>query len=116
MRDLYRSALVHCCPSWYETPGLASLEALACGCRIVTTSLGSAREYFGAHALYCEPNDVKSIATSVSQALGAAPAPRVAADFRDRYNWLAAAEQTLKAYRLALEPAPSRSEMRPAWE
>ena len=54
---IYALAAVHVLPSWRETPGLVSLEAAAAGCRIVTTSIGSARDYFGDFAWYCHPED-----------------------------------------------------------
>ena len=49
----YNAAPVHALVSWYETPGLATLEAAACGCKVVTTDRGSAREYLGDRAWYC---------------------------------------------------------------
>ena len=38
---VYAAAKVHVLASWYETPGLASLEAAACGCRVVSTDRGA---------------------------------------------------------------------------
>lgn len=102
LRALYRSAQVHACVSWYETPGLASLEAALCGCACVVTPGGSTREYFADEVLYCRPDDVGSIRRAVSEALEA-PAPAgLARRVRDEFNWQRAAEETLSAYRLAL--------------
>lgn len=95
----YRAARVHAQPSWFETPGLSSLEAAAAGCRIICTDMGSAPEYFGAHALYCSPHSVPSIRTALDEAL-AAPAPDGATRrfVRDNFSWQHAAEQTWAAY------------------
>lgn len=99
---IYALAAVHALPSWRETPGLVSLEAAAAGCRIVTTSIGSTRDYFGDLAWYCHPADVRSIRAAVQAALNA-PAP---ADLRQRvlsqYTWQQAAQATLGAYEAAL--------------
>lgn len=102
LRDLYRAARVHVCPSWYETPGLASLEAAACGCAIVVTPGGCTREYFGDDALYARPDDAASIRQAVMQAMQKGPPPGLAQRVRNEYTWQAAARQTLAGYRLAL--------------
>jgi len=99
---IYALAAVHALPSWRETPGLVSLEAAACGCRIVTTSTGSTRDYFGEHAWYCHPADIRSIREAVQAAL---QAPRVNT-LRDHvlanFTWRRAGETTLAAYERAL--------------
>ncbi len=99
---LYRRARVHACVSWYETPGLASLEAGLCGCALVVTPGGSTREYFGDQAWYCRPDDVASIRAAVQAALSARPAEVLSVRIAERYTWPRAAERTLEAYRRAL--------------
>ena len=42
-------------PSWFETPGLAALEAALAGCSVVITPFGSTREYFGDLVEYARP-------------------------------------------------------------
>ena len=100
---LYRSSRVHVNTSWYETPGLASLEAAARGCSIVVTPGGSTREYFGHHAYYCEPNDPTSIRDAVERALASPPDDLLAKRINARFTWEEAARGTLRAYELALE-------------
>lgn len=104
----YRASGVHVCPSWYETPGLASLEAACCGCPIVVTSRGSTHEYFGDQAEYCDPGDARSILTAIQRALKR-PAPSslghtIAAEF----TWEAAAVETLEAYDRAVKTGAGR--------
>lgn len=103
LRELYRHARVHACVSWYETPGLASLEAAAAGCNLVVTPGGCTREYFGDEAWYCEPDDPASIREAVEAALAAGPRPELARRVARQFNWDAAADATLAGYRLALE-------------
>lgn len=106
--ELYRAAAVHCAPSWYETPGLASLEAAVCGCRIVVTRGGSTREYFGDDAWYCRTNDPESIRETIDEALAAPPTDVLAHRIHRDFTWTAAAQRTLEAYRTALgEERPS---------
>ncbi|MBX3379457.1 MAG: glycosyltransferase family 4 protein [Phycisphaeraceae bacterium] len=98
----YRSNLVHACVSWYETPGLASLEAGVCGCRLVLTPGGCTREYFGEHAVYADPACEKSIGEAVRLACSSrAPRPESRA-WAAAYQWPAAAQRTLEGYELAL--------------
>lgn len=99
---LYRAAAVHALPSWYETPGLASLEAAACGCRIVTTDRGTAREYFGEGARYCPPDDPEAIREAVLAALATPRSAALAEMVRSRYTWEEAARATKEGYERAL--------------
>lgn len=102
LRDLYWRAAVHACVSWYETPGLASMEAAACGCAIVVSTGGCTREYFGRDALYCRPDDTASIRGSLQAALELPPRRDFADEFASRFTWDEAARATLDGYRAAL--------------
>ncbi|MGE0709506.1 MAG: glycosyltransferase family 4 protein [Planctomycetota bacterium] len=99
----YRAARVHALPSFRETPGLASLEAAALGCAIVSTDRGSAAEYLGTDARYCDPSDPSSIRAAVEAAL-ADPRPVSPARLA-RYTWERAAAATRAAYRFSLGEA-----------
>jgi glycosyltransferase involved in cell wall biosynthesis len=98
----YRAARVHACVSWYETPGLASLEAALCGCRLVVTPGGCTREYFGDEAHYCEPDEPDSIREAVEDALSTEPSDALARRVAAEFTWSAAAARTLAAYEQAL--------------
>lgn len=96
--SIFTLAAVHALPSWRETPGLASLEAGAAGCRVVTTSIGSTPDYFGDLAWYCHPAVPVSIRSAVEAALSAKPS----IDLRNRviqeFTWDKAGEKTLISY------------------
>ena len=101
---IYALAAVHALPSWRETPGLVSLEAAAAGCRVVTTSIGSTRDYFGDLAWYCHPDDLVSIRLAVEAALKASPLTTLRQRVLQKFTWQCAAEATLAAYQAALNP------------
>ncbi len=101
---IYALAAVHVLPSWRETPGLVSLEAAASGCRIVTTSIGSTRDYFGELAWYCDPYDLRSIRQAVEEALAAPKSSTLRDRVLANYTWQCAGEATLAAYERALKP------------
>lgn len=98
----YRRAEVHVLPTWFETTGLASLEAALSGCKVVTTSRGYANEYFGDEAWYCDPGRPASIRSAVLAALGSPVPPRLADRIRSTYTWDHAADATLAAYEALL--------------
>ncbi len=99
---VYALAAVHALPSWRETPGLVSLEAAAAGCRIVSTEIGSARDYFGDDAWYCSPDDLQSIRRAVEAALQAPPSPSLRNRILEQFTWQRAGQATLAAYESAL--------------
>ncbi len=98
--SVYAAAKVHVLPSWYETPGLTSLEAAACGCNIVTTDRGGTKEYFKDMAWYCDPNNINSIKKAVQKALKAPKTDKLKKHIKDNFTWSKAAEATLKAYKI----------------
>jgi hypothetical protein len=102
LASAYAAAKIHALPGWFETPGLSSLEAAAAGCNIVSTDRGTAREYFGDMAWYCDPRSIDSIREAVLAAHESAPRDDLRARIRERCTWRRAAESTLEGYRMAL--------------
>jgi glycosyltransferase involved in cell wall biosynthesis len=94
----YAAAKVHVLPSWWEIPGLASLEAGLAGCNIVTTDRGGTREYLGEMAWYCDPGDKESIRSAIEQALAAPRDARLREHVASKFTWQNTAKQTLAAY------------------
>lgn len=84
--------------SWYETPGLAALEAAMSGVPLVLPRVGSAGEYFGDLAVYVSPDDSRQIRQAVLAALGQGRSTQLAALARDHFSWRAAALATRGAY------------------
>jgi glycosyltransferase involved in cell wall biosynthesis len=101
---IYALAAVHVLPSWRETPGLVSLEAAAAGCKIVTTPIGSTRDYFADLAWYCYPNDRRAICQAVEAALQAPRSLALRERILSAYTWEQAGRATLAAYQAVLEP------------
>lgn len=93
---------VHACPSLFETPGLANLEAAAMGCNLALGDCPPVREYFGPAAFYFPSRDPGAIRSAVADALEAPPPQALAESVLSTYTWEAAARETAEAYREAL--------------
>ncbi len=100
--SIYAEYKVHALISWFETPGLSSLEAAAAGCNIVVSDRGSVREYFGGHAFYCAPADVDQIVASLRSALSVPFDVRLRNLITDAYTWDVVGKATVDAYREVL--------------
>jgi glycosyltransferase involved in cell wall biosynthesis len=64
---LYSEARALVFPSLYEGFGLPPLEAMACGCPVVTSNAASLPEVCGEAAHYVDPESVDSIAEGISR-------------------------------------------------
>jgi glycosyltransferase involved in cell wall biosynthesis len=98
LASAYSAAKSHALPSWFETPGLSSLEAGACGTVVISTDQGSPPEYFRDMALYVQPLDDLSLRTALEQSFAASPLPLMH-HLHKHYPWSKVAEATLAAYR-----------------
>jgi len=106
---LYKGAIFHIMPSLYETPGLSSLEAAYCGCKIIVTEGGATREYFKDNAIYVNPNNVNDIAEKIGYLLKNHDSNEfkqklrnIKYDITNMYNWEVAAKKTYEVYDMVL--------------
>lgn len=98
--SLYRKARVHVLASFRESTGLASLEALACGCEIVVSEspFCPIRWYrFDEYGHVCDPFSLQSIRRAV---LASFETKRNTADdaYRHAYSYERAVDLTKEAY------------------
>jgi len=104
MLEMLGRCEVHALVSWCETAGIATLEAAAAGAKIVVADRGAEVEYFGDDAEYADPADPDSIRAAVMRAL--ARPPRYRGDTLDERirerTWRQSAQETIRAYQLAL--------------
>lgn len=71
MSAFYHSCDIFICASWWEGFGLPALEAMACGCAVITTDNGGCREYArdNENCLMVEPHNIKALAEKVDMLL-----------------------------------------------
>lgn len=102
---LFRHATAFIMPSLYEGFGLPIVEAMACGCAVITSNRGSLAEIAGQGAQLFDPMDVAAMAEAVAKLLTKQEelkkwkmvAIKRAADF----FWQKAAEETISVYHRA---------------
>lgn len=97
--EVYRQHKVHVLASWFETTGLSSLEAAACGCNIVVSDKGDTRDYFSENAFYCHPGSPETILNAVVNASRAGENTAFLQEIAQTYCWENTAKRTLEAYR-----------------
>lgn len=69
LRALYEAAACFVFPSRYEGFGLPPLEAMACGCPVVSSRSASMPEVCGPAALYFDPDDPAELAARLDEVL-----------------------------------------------
>lgn len=102
LAHLYHSAGLLALPSHYEGFGLPPLEAMNCGCPVVTSDRGSLPEIVGPAGPLLPPDDVDLWAETLARILadGAERERLIAAGHQQasRFSWARAAEETRRLY------------------
>lgn len=98
----FAAAKVHALPSYYETTGLSTLEALKSGCQAVITGRGAQKELFEGHAFFCDPDSPESIREAIEKAM-------YSEDdhsnwVKENFSWAKAAKDILDIYKTVLNP------------
>jgi glycosyltransferase involved in cell wall biosynthesis len=93
----FRAASVHCLPSWYELPGLVTLEAARYGCRIVASSWGAIENYLKDTIIYCQPDSSDSIREAIYAALSK-PNDNLQTALASNYTWEKSGDHLIAVY------------------
>lgn len=104
---LYSLASVYVAPSFYEGFGLPVLEAMACGCPVVTGEGSSLREIAGP-AVLADPANPESISRGIRRVLHLstvqyAKLSESGIAWAKKFTWREVARQTVAIYEKALE-------------
>lgn len=99
---LYNIATIFVMPSFYEGFGLPILEAMSCGCPVITSREGSIPEVAGDAAYYVDAYDTESIALGILKVFNS---EKIQNDLINKglarvkeFSWKKTADQTKKTY------------------
>ncbi|MFJ8102257.1 glycosyltransferase [Lysinibacillus sp. NPDC096212] len=85
---IIKSSKGHIQPSFIETPGLASLEAVVLGIPIILSDTKPVAEYFGTDGLYCNPRAIKEIELNLKKLYRGEGIIGVSVKkYRERFRW-----------------------------
>ncbi len=100
--QLYNQAVLFAYPSLYEGFGLPILEAMACGCPVITAKTGAPKEVAGKAAILVDPLAVREIAQAMLKIIAE---KETAEDLRklgllrvQDFSWKESAKKTLAVY------------------
>lgn len=100
--SLYKNAVCYVLPSLEEGFGIPLLEAMACGCPVVSANSGSLPEIGKGACLYFNPRDENDIYTKVEQVLNS---EKIRLELIKKgnllykeFDWMKLSKQTLEAY------------------
>lgn len=102
MRKLFHNAVCFLFPSFYEGFGLPVLEAMGCGCPVITSNVTSLPEVGGNAVAYVDPYSIGDIANKLKEVL-------IDDEYRsqlrglgfkqaEKFSWEKAARETLEVY------------------
>lgn len=99
----YVHAQVHVLPSLRESPGLATLEAAACGVNCVVSIHCPIGEYFAEECFCCDPENLQELRQALLQAWVTPPQKNLQRRIQENFTWDKAAQATYKAYERILK-------------
>jgi glycosyltransferase involved in cell wall biosynthesis len=93
----FKAARVHCLASWYELPGLVTIEAARYGCTVIASSWGGIPDYLGDACYYCQPDDHRSIRAAILTAFENGT-PAGLTERAQQFTWENSTDITLARY------------------
>ena len=103
---IYNLATVFVMPSLYEGFGLPILEAMSCGCPVITTKEGSLEEVAGDAAYFVDAKSTESIANGIKKVFNDGKLQKELSEKglkrANEFSWKKTASDTLSVYRQVL--------------
>ncbi len=105
--EFYNSAELFVYPSLYEGFGLPPLEAMACGCPVITSNTSSLPEVVGDAGIMIDPNNVEELEKQIKRVLTNEKLRKEmikkGLEQSKKFSWEKCAKETLKVYNEVLK-------------
>jgi glycosyltransferase involved in cell wall biosynthesis len=105
--NLYNLSRLLVMPSRYEGFGLPVLEAMACGCPVISSNTTSLCEVTGSAGIQLDPHDEKAWVEAITEVLSGEPLRKqlsaAGLERAGRFSWEAAAEATAAVYQRVMQ-------------
>ena len=98
----YAAADTFVLPGWFETPGLAALEAALAGAKVVATNGGSTKEYFKDYVFYFDPKNVLDLRRKIEDCSNIEKSQKLREYISETYLWEKVAKKTIEGYKVVL--------------
>lgn len=100
--SIYNVATAFCMPSFYEGFGLPILEAMSCGCPVVTSKEGSLPEVAGEAAYYVDARSIESITNGIQKVFSDQKLQQElkhkSKKQAEKFSWKKTAQETIQVY------------------
>lgn len=103
LASAYAASSVFALPAYFETPGIAALEAAITGSEVVITPHGGTKDYFADMAEYVDPYSVDSISKAIEKSLNKESDGKLKQHIVDNFLWQRVAEKTMDIYTSILD-------------
>lgn len=105
--SIYNLSNVYCQPSFYEGFGLQVLEAMACGCPVITSGVSSLPEIAGDAAFFVDPYSYENISEAIQKVIDDEKLRQKMIELgfsqAKKFSWKKTAEETINIYEKILE-------------
>ncbi len=102
LKSAYKACRCFVSQGWFETPGLAALEAALAGANVATTSMGCTKEYFSDFAEYFSPSSLKGMRGAIEKVFDKKKNGLLQKHVRESFLWDVAAKKNIEVYRSLL--------------
>lgn len=98
LKSAYKACACFVSQGWFETPGLAALEAGLAGANVATTDKGCTKEYFKDYVEYFNPGSINDMRRAIESALGREKSGALKEHIKKEFLWEIAAKKNLCVY------------------
>lgn len=98
LKSAYSACRCFVSQGWFETPGLAALEAAFAGVNVASTNKGCTKEYFKDFVEYFDPSNIRDMRKAIENAFHKEKTPLFKEYIKNHFLWDIAAKKNIDLY------------------